>query len=68
MIWKGGCRSCFGTRQKDLADILNRANDYDDNSFGGESGGESALLKDRLVKGVGEGRSDEGNLSFYLRM
>jgi hypothetical protein len=37
-------------------------------SFGGESGGEGALLKDGWVKGVGEGRSDEDNLSFYLRM
>jgi hypothetical protein len=55
----GNFKSLMMTLQRCLC-----TNDYDDDSFGGEG----ALLKDGWVKGVGEGRSDEDNLSFYLRM
>jgi hypothetical protein len=68
VLGKEGAEAALERGEKTLADILNRANDYDDDSFGGESGGEGALLKDGWVEGVGEGRSDEDNLSFYLRM
>ena len=68
ILGKEGAEAALERGEKTLADILNRANDYDDDSFGGESGGEGTLLKDGWVEGVGEGRSDEDNLSFYLRM
>ena len=45
-----------------LADILN----MDDDSFGGKSDLESET--DDWLEGIGEGRSDEANLSGYFRM
>jgi len=45
VLGKEGAEAALECGEKTLADILNRANDYDDDSFGGEIG-EGALLKD----------------------
>ena len=66
VLGKEGAEAALERGEKTLADILNR-NDYDDNSFGGESAVEDLLVKDGWVEGVGESRSDEDNLSLYLR-
>lgn len=50
--------------EKTLADILNQ----DDDSFGGEDGDLESVKDDGWVDGIGEGRSDEANLSAYFRM
>lgn len=68
ILGKEGAEVALERGHKTLADILNKANDYDDDYFGEESGGEVVLVKDGWVEGVGAGRSDEENLCFYLRM
>jgi hypothetical protein len=72
ILSKDGTVAALERGEKTLADILNRANHYDDDSFGEEIGGDDVavcgVLKDGWVGGVGEGRTDEDNLSFYLRM
>eukprot|EP00977_Amphora_coffeiformis_P021910 scaffold10056_cov164-Amphora_coffeaeformis.AAC.7 len=62
IIGKEGASAARDGGEKILADLLN----MDDNSFGGKSDLESE--KDGWVEGVGEGRSDEANLSSYFRM
>ena len=42
--------------------------DYDDESFRDEMGIHAGALKDGWIEGIGEGRSDEDNLSLYFRM
>lgn len=64
ILGKEGASAARDRGEKTLADILN--NDADDDSFGGKSDLESE--KDGWVDGVGEGRSDEANLSGYFRM
>lgn len=72
ILGKDGAAAALERGEKTLADILNRANHYDDDSFGEEIGGDDVavggVLKDGWAGGVGEGRTDEDNLSFYLRM
>lgn len=68
VLGKEGAEAALERGEKTLADILNQANDYDDNSFGGESAGDGALVKDGWVEGIGEARADEDNLSMYMRM
>jgi hypothetical protein len=68
VLGKEGAEAALERGEKTLADILNRANDYDDNSFGEDSAEDGTVLKDGWVEGVGEARADEDNLSFYLRM
>jgi hypothetical protein len=72
ILGKEGAAAALERGEKTLADILNRANHYDDDSFGEEIDGDDVavggVLKDGWVEGVGEGRTDEDNLSFYLRM
>jgi hypothetical protein len=64
ILGKEGASAAGDRGEKTLADILN--NDYDgDDSFGGKSDLESE--KDGFVEGVGEGRTDESNLSGYFR-
>lgn len=50
--------------EKTLADLLNQ----DDDSFGGKGNDLESLKDDGWVDGIGEGRSDEANLSGYFRM
>jgi hypothetical protein len=64
ILGKEGASAAGDRGEKTLADILNNDNDGDD-SFGGKSDLESE--KDGLVEGVGEGRTDESNLSGYFR-
>lgn len=72
ILGKEGAAAALERGEKTLADILNRANQYDDDSFGGDSdtGGDAmgVLVKEGWADGVGEGRTDEDNLSLYLRM
>lgn len=68
VLGKEGAEAALERGEKTLADILNRANDYDEDSFGGESAADGTLLKDGWVEGIGEARADEDNLSLYLRM
>lgn len=64
ILGKEGASAAHDRGQKTLADILN----MDDNeSFGGDEEGES-VSKGGWVDGIGEGRSDEDNLSAYFRM
>lgn len=65
VIGREGAQIALERGEKTLADILNRANDHDDNSFGGtvESGVASSW-----ANAIGEGRTDEDNLSAYFRM
>lgn len=63
IVGKEGASAARDRGDKTLADILNKE---DDDSFGGKSDLESEL--DGWVDGVGEGRSDEANLSAYFRM
>jgi len=44
VLGKEGAEAGLERGEKTLADILNRANDYDEDSFGGESGGETQRL------------------------
>lgn len=62
IVGKEGASAALDRGEKTLADILNSG---DDDSFGGKSDLESA--KDDWVDGVGEGRTDEANLSAYFR-
>lgn len=66
VLGKEGAEAALERGEKTLADILNR-NDYDDNSFGGENAAKDIMVKDGWVEGVGESRTDEDNLSLYLR-
>lgn len=72
ILGKDGAAAALERGEKTLADILNRANHYDDDSFGEEIVRDDVAvggaLKDGWVVGIGEGRTDEDNLSFYLRM
>lgn len=66
ILGKEGAAIALERGEKTLADILNRANDYDDDdSFG--AGSDSGSVKD-WVDGIGEGRTDDDNLSAYFRM
>lgn len=62
IVGKEGASAARDRGEKTLADLMN----MDDNSFGGKSDLESE--KDGWVEGVGEGRTDESNLSGYFRM
>ena len=72
ILGKEGAAAALERGEKTLADILNRANHYDDDSFGEEIGGGdgpgTSAIKDGWIEGIGEGRTDEDNLSLYLRM
>lgn len=72
ILGKEGAAAALERGEKTLADILNRANHYDDDSFGEEIGGGdgpgTGATKDGWIEGIGEGRTDEDNLSLYLRM
>ena len=65
ILGKEGAEIALERGEKTLADILNRA-DYDDDSFG--------VVEDELGDGngwidhIGEGRTDDDNLSAYFRM
>lgn len=65
ILGKEGAEIALERGEKTLADILNRA-DYDDDSFG--------VAEDQLGDGngwidsIGEGRTDDDNLSAYFRM
>lgn len=63
VLGKEGASAARDRGEKTLADILNKD---EEDSFGGKSDIESE--KDGWVDGVGEGRSDEANLSAYFRM
>lgn len=63
LLGKEGAAAASDRGEKTLADILNK----DDDSFGGMSDQESDK-ENCWVEGVGEGRSDEANLSAYFRM
>jgi hypothetical protein len=64
ILGKEGALAAGDRGEKTLADILN--NDGDDDSFGGKS--DLVSEKDgSWVDGVGEGRTDESNLSGYFR-
>jgi hypothetical protein len=62
ILGKEGASAARDRGEKILGDLMN----MDDNSFGGKSDLESE--KDGWVEGVGEGRTDESNLSGYFRM
>lgn len=66
-LGKEGANAALERGEKTLADILSRADDYDDDSFGGQSEG-SHSAREGWLEGVGEGRTDEDNLSAYFRM
>jgi hypothetical protein len=61
---KEGASAVKDRGEKTLADILNQ----DDDSFGGKSNDLESLKDDGWINGVGEGRTDEANLSAYFRM
>lgn len=61
---KEGASAVKDRGEKTLADILNQ----DDDSFGGAHEEAENTKSDGWVDGVGEGRSDEANLSAYFRM
>lgn len=63
VVGKEGASAARDRGEKTLADILNKE---EEDSFGGKSDLENE--KDGWVDGVGEGRSDEANLSAYYRM
>jgi len=63
ILGKEGASAAQDGGEKLLADILNKT---DEDSFGGKSDLESET--NGWVDGVGEGRSDEANLSAYFRM
>lgn len=67
ILGKEGASAAGDRGEKTLADILNK-NDDDDDSFGGKDEGDLESEKDGWVDGVGEGRTDEANLSGYFRM
>jgi len=62
ILGKKGASAARDRGEKTLADLLNQ----DDDSFGEK--GDLVSEKDEWVEGVGEGRSDEANLSAYFRM
>mmetsp|Transcript_9082 Transcript_9082/g.13252 ORF Transcript_9082/g.13252 Transcript_9082/m.13252 type:complete len:2301 (+) Transcript_9082:206-7108(+) len=66
VIGREGAQIALERGEKTLADILNRANEHDDDgSFGGtvETGVASSW-----INAIGEGRTDEENLSAYFRI
>lgn len=63
ILGKEGASAARDRGEKTLADILNKD---EDDSFGEKDDLES--VQDGWVDGVGEGRSDEANLSAYYRM
>jgi hypothetical protein len=63
IVGKEGASAARDRGDKTLADILNKE---EEDSFAGKSDLESE--RDGWVDGVGEGRSDEANLSGYFRM
>ena len=64
ILGKEGASAAKDRGEGALADILNQDND---DSFGGKGDLES-VEDDGWVDGIGEGRSDEANLSGYFRM
>eukprot|EP00548_Thalassiothrix_antarctica_P010032 CAMPEP_0194158238 /NCGR_PEP_ID=MMETSP0152-20130528/75267_1 /TAXON_ID=1049557 /ORGANISM="Thalassiothrix antarctica, Strain L6-D1" /LENGTH=1319 /DNA_ID=CAMNT_0038867331 /DNA_START=220 /DNA_END=4179 /DNA_ORIENTATION=- len=66
ILGKEGAQVALERGEKTLADILNCANNNDDDSLGGtgveHDGGNG------WINGIGEGRTDEDNLSAYFRM
>lgn len=67
VLGKEGAAAASERGEKTLADILSKALDCDDNSFAGHSEG-SNNIREGWVEGIGEGRTDEDNLSAYFRM
>jgi hypothetical protein len=67
IIGKEGASAALERGEKTLADILGRANDYEQDSFGDQSDEGSSSSKGGWVEGVGEGRTDDDNLSGYYR-
>ena len=61
---KEGASAVKDRGEKTLADILNQ----EDDSFGGMQDDLVNVKGDGWIDGVGEGRSDEANLSAYFRM
>jgi hypothetical protein len=61
ILGKEGASASKDRGEKTLADILNQV---DDDSFGGS---DIESVQDGWVDGVGEGRTDEANLSAYFR-
>jgi len=64
ILGREGASAAKDRGEKTLADILNQ----DDDSFGGKDDELESVLDDGWVDGIGEGRSDEANLSAYFRM
>jgi len=64
ILGREGASAAKDRGEKTLADILNQ----DDDSFGGKGDDLESVKDDTWVEGVGEGRSDEANLSGYFRM
>jgi hypothetical protein len=60
-----GANAAADRGAKTLADILNQAAD---DSFGAEQDDLESVKDDGWIDGIGEGRSDESNLSAYFRM
>ena len=63
ILGREGASAAKDRGEKTLADILNQ----DDDSFGGTGDDLESVKGDTWVMGVGEGRSDEANLSGYFR-
>lgn len=61
---KEGASAVKDRGEKTLADILNQ----EDDSFGGVQDDLVNVKEDGWIDGVGDGRSDEANLSAYFRM
>lgn len=61
---RDGASAAKDRGEKTLAEILNQ----DDDSFGGKDVDLESLTDDGWINGIGEGRSDEANLSCYFRM
>jgi hypothetical protein len=64
ILGKGGASAAKDRGETTLADILNKGND----SFADKGGVMDSVEDSGWLDGVGEGRSDEANLSGYFRM
>ena len=64
LLGEEGASAAKDRGEKTLADILNQ----DDDSFGGKADDLASVKDSGWLDGIGEGRSDEANLSGYFRM